>query len=98
MRSVLAAALNLVELLDLVELVFRRVVVNAIETAFVLPALVYDDVEVERPEQALGLSDRNIELSIFVSDAAPSDWAASRDIGTVLVGDDQSPLGIDAIC
>ena len=61
-RAVLAAAVELTQELDLVEPVVAVGVADAVEPAVILAAAIDDHVQtVERPEQAVGLADRDVD-------------------------------------
>ena len=61
-RAVLAPAVELAQRLDLVEPVVAVGVADAVEPAVVPPAAVDDHVEaIERPEQPVGLADRDVD-------------------------------------
>ena len=97
-RAVLAAAVELAQELDLVELVVAVGVAYAIEPALVYLAAVDDDVQaVERPQQALGLADWHVDRLDLDLDACGADRCGQRDAVqlAVLVRDDQPALGVD---
>ena len=99
MRAVLAAAFELAEQLDLVELVVAvRCRCTRYRPLVVLLAAVDDDVEaVERPEQPLGLADVDVDrLDLRRRRVAAERRRRDAVELAVLVGDDEPALRVDA--
>ncbi len=94
--AVLASAVELAKLVDLVERAVAIGIAHPVEAAFVLLAPVDDDVEaVERPEQALGLADGHIDrLDLDLAGLAHGGHGHGVKLA-VLVGDGEPPLGVD---